>query len=82
MNKLLQTTLEYCTFCTSSRLEVTGLYHGKLLQLTLKTSLNTNFVNITNSTLNAGSLSWSLPNLLKYLFLKFQISTTYFCSPK
>ena len=36
--------------CTSVRLEVGGLSHGTLLPLTLKTSLNTNLVNIFHST--------------------------------
>ena len=36
--------------CTPVHLEVRGLSHGTLLPLTLKTSLNTNLVNIFNST--------------------------------
>ena len=39
-----------CKLCTHVRLEVRGLSHGTLLPLTLKTSLNTNLVNIFNST--------------------------------
>ena len=39
-----------CKLCTPVRLEVGGLSHGTLLPLTLKTSLNTNLVNIFNST--------------------------------
>ena len=49
-----------CKLCTLVRLEVrgtSGTSHGKLLPLTLKTSLNTNIVIIFNSTLNAGSLT-------------------------
>ena len=50
-----------CKLCMPVRLEVTGLSHGTLFQLTLKTSLNMNLVNIFSST-------WvtcrsSLPNL-------------------
>ena len=37
-------------------MEVTGIYHGALLSLTLKTSLNANLVNVFNSTLNVGRL--------------------------
>ena len=36
--------------CTPVPLEVRALSHGTLLLLTLKTSLNTNLVNIFNST--------------------------------
>ena len=36
--------------CTPVPLEVRGLSHGKLFPLTLKTSLNTNLVNILHST--------------------------------
>ena len=36
--------------CTPVRWKVTGLSHGTLLPLTLKTSFNTNLVNIFNST--------------------------------
>ena len=39
-----------CKLCTPVRLEVRGLSHGTLLPLTLKTSLNTNLVNIFHST--------------------------------
>ena len=39
-----------CTLCTLVPLEVTGLSHGTLLPPTLKTSLNTNLVNIFHST--------------------------------
>ena len=39
-----------CKLCTPVRLEVRGLSHGRPLPLTLKTSLNTNLVNIFNST--------------------------------
>ena len=39
-----------CKLCTPVRLEVKGLSHGTLLPLILKTNLNTNFVNIFNST--------------------------------
>ena len=39
-----------CKLCTLVRLEVRGLSHGTLLPLTLKTSLNTNLVNIFHST--------------------------------
>ena len=39
-----------CKLCTPVRLEVRGISHGTLLPLTLKTSLNTNLVNIFNST--------------------------------
>ena len=35
---------------TPVRLEIRGISHGTLLPLTLKTSLNTNLVNIFNST--------------------------------
>ena len=50
-----------CKLCMPVRLEVTGLSHGTLFRLTLKTSLNMNLVNIFSST-------WvtcrsSLPNL-------------------
>ena len=44
----------YASVC----LEATGISQGTLLPLTLKTSINTNLVNIFNSTLNAGSLSF------------------------
>ena len=44
-------------WCMSLPLEVRGISHGTLLPITLKTSLNTNVVNIFNSTLHAGSLS-------------------------
>ena len=46
-----------CKFCTPVRWEVRGMSHGTLL-LTPKTSLNTNLVNIFNSTLNPHSLSF------------------------
>ena len=39
-----------CKLCTPVRFEVGGLSHGTLLPLTLKTSLNTNLVNIFNPT--------------------------------
>ena len=39
-----------CKLCTPLRLEVRGLSHGTLLPLTVKTNLNTNLVNILNST--------------------------------
>ena len=39
-----------CKLCMSVHLEVRGLSHGTLLPLTLKTSLNTNLVNIFKST--------------------------------
>ena len=39
-----------CKFCTPVRFKVRGLSHGTLLLLTIKTSLNTNLVNIFNST--------------------------------
>ena len=39
-----------CKLCTPVPLEVRGLSHGTLLPLTLKTSLNTNLVNIFHST--------------------------------
>ena len=38
-----------CKLCTPLSLEVTGLSHGTLLPLTLKTSLNANLVNIFHS---------------------------------
>ena len=60
-----------CKLCTPVRLEVRGLYHGTLLPLTLKTSLNTSLVNIFNST--RVTCRSSLANLW-YLSLKFQIS--------
>ena len=47
-----------CKLCTPVRLEVTDISHGTLLPLNLKTSLNTHLVNIFNSTLNVGSLSF------------------------
>ena len=72
--QLLKTT---CRLYTTVRLEVTGISHGTLLPLTLKTSLNTNLVNIFNSTRIA--CRSSLTNLW-YLPLQFQISTTYFYS--
>ena len=43
-----------CKLCTPEHLEVRGISHGLLLPLALKTSLNTNLVNIFNSTLNTG----------------------------
>ena len=39
-----------CKLCTPVRFEVRGLSHGTLLLLALKISLNTNLVNIFNST--------------------------------
>ena len=45
-----------CKLCRTVCLQVRGISHGKLLPLTLKTSLNTNLVDTFNSTLNAGSL--------------------------
>ena len=42
--------------CTPVPLDVTGISHGTLLPVTLKTSINTNLVNIFNSTLKAGCL--------------------------
>ena len=39
-----------CELCMPLRVEVTGLSHSTFLQLTLKTSLNANLVNIINST--------------------------------
>ena len=39
-----------CKLCTPVPLEVRGLSHGTFLPLTLKASLNTNLVNIFNST--------------------------------
>ena len=39
-----------CKLCMPVRLEVRGLFHGTILPLTLKTSLNINLVNILNST--------------------------------
>ena len=39
-----------CKLCTPVPLEVRGLSHGTLLPLTLKTSLNTDLVNIFHST--------------------------------
>ena len=39
-----------CKLFTPVRLEVRGLSYGTLLPLTLKTSLNTNLVNIFHST--------------------------------
>ena len=66
-----------CKLCTPVRLEVRGLSHGTLLPLTLKTSLNTNLVNIFHSTRE--TCRSSLTNLW-YLSLQFQISTTYFYS--
>ena len=47
-----------CKLCVPMRLEDRSISHGTLLPLTLKTSLNTKLVNIFNSTLNAGSLSF------------------------
>ena len=44
--------------CRFVNLDVRGISHDMLITLTLKTSLNANFVNIFNSTLNAGSLSF------------------------
>ena len=61
----------------SVRLEVTGLSHGALLPLTLKTSLNMNLVNTFN--LTRVTCRSSLTNLC-YLSLQFPISTTYFFS--
>ena len=66
-----------CKLCTPLSLEVTGLSHGTLLPLTLKTSFNTNLVNIFNST--RVTCRSSLTNSW-YLSLQFQISTTYFYS--
>ena len=53
-----------------------------LLSLTVKTNLNTNLVNIFNSTLTRVAYCSPLSNLLKHLSLKFQISTTHFYSRK
>ena len=39
-----------CKLCAPAHLEARGLSHGTLLSLTLKTNLNTNLVNIFNST--------------------------------
>ena len=39
-----------CKLCTPVRLEVGGLFHGTLLPLTLRTSLNANLLNIFKST--------------------------------
>ena len=64
-----------CKICTSISLEVTGSSHSALFPLTLKSSLDTNFVNIFNSHL-------SMSNPLTYLSLKFQVSNTHFCSSK
>ena len=50
-----------CKLCTPLRLEVRGLSHGTLLPLTVKTSLNTNLVNILNS--NRVARRSSLTNL-------------------
>ena len=50
-----------CKLFTPVRLEVRGLSHGTLLPLTLKTSLNTNLVNIFNS--NLVTCRYSLTNL-------------------
>ena len=47
-----------CKLCKSVRLEVTGIAHGTLSPLTIKASSNINLVNIFDSTLNAGSLSF------------------------
>ena len=47
-----------CKLCMPVRSEVRGISHGTLLPLILKTSLNTNLVNIFNATLNRGSLSF------------------------
>ena len=47
-----------CKLFAPIRLEDRGISHGTLLPLTLKTSLNRKFVNIFNSTLNTGSLSF------------------------
>ena len=66
-----------CKLCTPVRLEVRGLSHGTLLPLTLKTSLNTNLVNIFHSTRETCRSSLTI---LWYLSLQFQISTTYFYS--
>ena len=52
-------------------LEVRGLSHGTLLPLTLKTSLNTNLVNIFHSTRETCRLS--LTNL-SYLSLQSQLN--------
>ena len=46
-----------CKLFAPIRLEDRGISHGTL-PLTLKTSLNRKFLNIFNSTLNAGSLSF------------------------
>ena len=47
-----------CKLCKSVRLEVTGITHGTLPPLTIKASSNINLLNIFDSTLNAGSLSF------------------------
>ena len=59
-----------CKLCRHVPLEVRGLSHGALLPLTLKTSLNTNLVNIFHSTRE--NCRSSLSNLC-YLSLQFQI---------
>ena len=45
-----------CKLCVPVHLEVRGISHGRLFQLTLKTRLNTNLANIFNCTLNKGIL--------------------------
>ena len=66
-----------CKLCTPLCLEVRGLSHGTLFPPTLKTSLDTNLVNIFNSTWV--TFRSSLTNLW-YLSLQFQISAAYFYS--
>ena len=55
-----------CKLCKPVPLEVRGLSHDTLFPLTLKTSVNTNLVNIFHSTLETSSLKLrrlSLTNL-------------------
>ena len=66
-----------CKLCTPVRLEVGGLSHGTLPPLTLKSSLNTNVVNVFNPT--RVTCRSSLTNLW-YMPLQFQFSITNFCS--
>ena len=66
-----------CKLCTPLPLEIRGLSHGALLTLALKTSLDTNLVNIFHWAREICPLS--LTNLW-YLSLQFQISITYFYS--
>ena len=66
------------------RLKVKGISHGKLLPITLKTSLNANLVNIFIWTLIAGSLSFLINRSLEvsvieisnliYIFLFLKIT--------